>query len=339
MTELAGRGVGLDVVRAEVNAMGGRIETASEPGQGTRFKLLLPLTTAVTQVVMLRCGEQQVAVPSTLIEVVRRVPTAEVEARLRRAARSTMPARRCPSSGWPRCCRPARAATRRAARRRVVIVRSAAQRVAVHVDEVVGNQEVVVKNVGPQLSRLPGLAGVTLLPSGAVALIYNPVALATRVRRAARARHAQRGAAPAPAAPRRRPPAPARAPLVMVVDDSLTVRRVTQRLLVREGYRVVTAKDGLDALERLAEERPVVLLSDIEMPRMDGFDLVRNVRADAAAGRPAGDHDHLAHRAEAPRLRRRAGRAALPGQALTPRTNCCRWWRRHAGAAVPDILT
>ena len=75
-------------------------------------------------------------------------------------------------------------------------------------------------------------------------------------------------------------PAPTRTPMVMVVDDSLTVRRVTQRLLSREGYRVVTAKDGLEALERLAEERPVVLLSDIEMPRMDGFDLVRNVRAD-----------------------------------------------------------
>jgi chemosensory pili system protein ChpA (sensor histidine kinase/response regulator) len=75
--------------------------------------------------------------------------------------------------------------------------------------------------------------------------------------------------------------------MVMVVDDSVTVRRVTQRLLVREGYRVVTAKDGLDALERLAEERPAVLLSDIEMPRMDGFDLLRNVRADARlAGLP-----------------------------------------------------
>jgi chemosensory pili system protein ChpA (sensor histidine kinase/response regulator) len=69
--------------------------------------------------------------------------------------------------------------------------------------------------------------------------------------------------------------------LVLVVDDSLTVRRVTQRLLAREGYRVVLAKDGLEALERLAEELPAVVLSDIEMPRMDGFDLVRNLRADA----------------------------------------------------------
>jgi chemosensory pili system protein ChpA (sensor histidine kinase/response regulator) len=147
----------------------------------------------------------------------------------------------------------------------------------VHVDEVVGNQEVVVKNVGPQLARLPGLAGVTLLPSGAVALIYNPVALASvygeQARALARAGAAVPGVESAAAEP-------ARTPLVMVVDDSLTVRRVTQRLLVREGYRVALAKDGLDALEHLAEERPVVLLSDIEMPRMDGFDLVRNVRAD-----------------------------------------------------------
>jgi len=161
----------------------------------------------------------------------------------------------------------------------VVIVRSAAQRVALHIDEVVGNQEVVVKHVGPQLSRLPGLAGVTLLPSGAIALIYNPVALAALYGESARQRAAE------PTAPvRAEVPvemAVQRAPLVLVVDDSLTVRRVTQRLLTREGYRVTLAKDGMDALERLAEERPVVMLSDIEMPRMDGFDLVRNVRADA----------------------------------------------------------
>ena len=161
-----------------------------------------------------------------------------------------------------------------------MIVRSAAQRVAVHVDEIIGNQEVVVKNVGSQLSRLPGLVGLTLLPSGAVTLIYNPVALATVHASAARDGAAQGGPEPALPAPVEAGTVE-RAPMVMVVDDSLTVRRVTQRLLVREGYRVVTAKDGLDALERLAEERPAVLLSDIEMPRMDGFDLLRNVRADA----------------------------------------------------------
>ena len=165
--------------------------------------------------------------------------------------------------------------------RTVVVVRSAQQRIAVHVDEVLGNQEVVVKNLGPQLSRLPGLAGMTLLASGAVALIYNPVALATLYGDAARAMMAPRAADAPPLLPSESAAAAPVAPLVLVVDDSLTVRRVTQRLLVREGYRVTLAKDGLDALERLAEEIPQVILSDIEMPRMDGFDLVRNIRADA----------------------------------------------------------
>ena len=279
VTELAGRGVGLDVVRAEVNAMGGRIETASSPGQGTSFKLVLPLTTAVTQVVLLRCGALQVAVPSTLVEVVRRVPTDQVERAYDSASLQVgdqvLPfywlggllqhSARGPTVGRSQA---------------VIVIRSAAQRVALHVDEVIGNQEVVVKHVGPQLARLPGLAGVTLLPSGAVALIYNPVALAALFGEAAQ----QRAIGAAAQASALGPQAPAaevvQAPLVLVVDDSLTVRRVTQRLLSREGYRVVLAKDGMDAMEKLAVERPAVMLSDIEMPRMDGFDLVRNVRAD-----------------------------------------------------------
>jgi chemosensory pili system protein ChpA (sensor histidine kinase/response regulator) len=164
--------------------------------------------------------------------------------------------------------------------RSVVVIRSAQQRVALHVDEVLGNQEAVVKNLGPQLSGLPGLVGMTLLASGAVALIYNPVALATLYGDAAQAM-TRNAAAAGGQMPVAAVPVAALAPLVMVVDDSLTVRRVTQRLLVREGYRVVLAKDGLDALERLAEEKPQLVLSDIEMPRMDGFDLVRNLRADS----------------------------------------------------------
>ena len=122
-----------------------------------------------------------------------------------------------------------------------------------------------------------------MLASGAVALIYNPVALAALYGESAHAeaRPVAAGAALHPLAPAGSDAAgPAAAPLVLVVDDSLTVRRVTQRMLAREGYRVTLAKDGLDALERLAEEGPDVVLSDIEMPRMDGFDLVRNLRSD-----------------------------------------------------------
>jgi chemosensory pili system protein ChpA (sensor histidine kinase/response regulator) len=274
----------MDVVRSEVNAMGGRVETATAAGQGTSFKLILPLTTAVTQVVMLRCGHANVAVPSTLVEVVRRATPGEVDAAY--AAGSFVVGDRALQFFWlgallQLSARPSDSAARA---RNVVVIRSAQQRIALHVDEVLGNQEVVVKNLGPQLSRLPGLAGITLLASGEVALIYNPVALATLYGDSARAATHAAMYAPAsvPALPAaaREPEAPL-APLVMVVDDSLTVRRVTQRLLVREGYRVVLAKDGLEALERLAEAVPQIVLSDIEMPRMDGFDLVRNMRADA----------------------------------------------------------
>jgi chemosensory pili system protein ChpA (sensor histidine kinase/response regulator) len=147
---------------------------------------------------------------------------------------------------------------------------------------VLANQEVVVKNLGPQLSRVPGLVGMTLLPSGLPALIYNPVALATLYGDAARAAtRAALARAQGAGVERLVADVAPLAPLVLVVDDSLTVRRITQRLLQREGYRVLVAKDGLEGLDRMAGERPAVLLTDIEMPRMDGFDLVRNMRADA----------------------------------------------------------
>lgn len=285
VTELSGRGVGMDVVRAEVNAMGGRIVTGTTAGAGTSFTLLLPLTTAVTQVVLLRCGDTVVAVPSTLIEGVRRVPGDALGEAYAQAA-FALDGERLPFFWLGALLQTSTRSVETASRTpQVVVVRSAQQRVVVHIDEVLGNQEVVVKNLGPQLARVPGLAGITLLASGAVALIYNPVALAALYGPAAVAATQAALAAPLPDASQQAAAAAALAgpvaPLVLVVDDSLTVRRVTQRLLLREGYRVVLAKDGLDALERLAEELPQVVLSDIEMPRMDGFDLVRNIRGDA----------------------------------------------------------
>ncbi|MFI4928615.1 MAG: Hpt domain-containing protein [Burkholderiales bacterium] len=277
VTGLAGRGVGMDVVRADVNAMGGRIETATAAGRGTSFRLVLPLTTAVTQVVMLRCGELKVAVPSTLVEIVKRSPQSELQTAYATSA-FRIDDRSLPFF-WLGALLQANARGQQGTRAQpVVIIRSAAQRIALHVDEVLGNQEVVVKNLGPQLVRLPGLAGMTLLPSGEPALIYNPVALATLYGESAWAM--TRAAIVTPDVPVVEQSAEPQAPLVLVVDDSLTVRRVTQRLLQREGYRVTLAKDGLEGLEKLGEERPAVLLSDIEMPRMDGFDLVRNLRAD-----------------------------------------------------------
>ncbi|GAB4209187.1 MAG: hypothetical protein Fur0019_15750 [Tibeticola sp.] len=287
VTELAGRGVGMDVVRAELQAMGGRIETTTQTGQGTRFKLVLPLTTAVTQVVIMRTGALTIGVPANLVEIVRRVTPAELE-RAYRDGDLQFAGERLPFF-WSGALLMASARSEEPPARSipVVIFRSADQRVAVHVDDVLGNQEVVVKNLGPQLARLPGLAGMTLLASGAVVLIYNPVALATVYGEQARefaaaALQAQASAGVGTTTPAPVVPEAPRVPLVLVVDDSITVRRVTQRLLQREGYRVALAADGLQALERLQEERPAIVLSDIEMPRMDGFDLARNIRADAA---------------------------------------------------------
>ena len=300
VTEISGRGIGLDVVRAEMNALGGRIETTTQPGRGAHFKLILPLTTAVTQVVMLRMGDLVMGVPANVIEIVRRVPAAELEAAY--ASGQFAHAGEQVAFYWGGALLQASSHSQEMLSKNlpVTVFRSAGQRIAVHVDEILGNQEVVVKNLGPQLSRLPGLTGMSVLASGAVVMIYNPVALvavygeqAKALRQTAldgaTAGRAGTAAAQAAASGQSGVALPAmmagvtpQVPLVMVVDDSITVRRVTQRLLKREGYRVVMAADGLQALERLQDEKPAVVLSDIEMPRMDGFDLARNIRADAA---------------------------------------------------------
>jgi chemosensory pili system protein ChpA (sensor histidine kinase/response regulator) len=271
---LAGRGVGLDVVRAEVRALGGRIETHSQAERETAFKLVLPLTTAVTQVLMLRIGDVTIGVPTNLVETVLRVSNADLQkaydSGLFSHDQNALPL------FWggallqtsPR----SQESTPRSAP--VIVFHSAAQRLAVHVDEVLGNQEVVVKTLGTQLSRLPGLAAISTLAAGEVLLIYNPVALVNVYGDRAKALTGAKQTAPSDAA------LPPEAPLVLVVDDSITVRRINQRLLQREGYRVALAADGLQGLEQLRKERPAVVLSDIEMPRMDGFDFVRNIRAD-----------------------------------------------------------
>jgi chemosensory pili system protein ChpA (sensor histidine kinase/response regulator) len=286
VTGLSGRGIGMDVVRSDVVGLGGRVAARSTAGQGTQFRMVLPLTTAVTQVVMLRAGAFSLGVPSGLVEVVRRVTPTELQAAYR-SGQLTVAGEAVPFF-WAGALLQTSAGSAEVVGRTlpVVIFRSAAQRVALHVDEVLGNQEVVVKNLGPQLSRLPGLTAMTVLASGSVVLIYNPVALAAVYgEQAAAWANSQLPLSPSAGAEADSGhPAladvPAGPPLVLVVDDSITVRRVTQRLLQREGYRVVLAADGLQALEKLAQERPAVVLSDIEMPRMDGFDLVRNIRAD-----------------------------------------------------------
>jgi len=268
LTELAGRGVGMDVVRSEARALGGRVDVETTPGRGAAFAIHLPLTLAVTQVVLVASGPRTHALPAVLVEQVLQVREADLDAAFAAGA-INVHGENVPLHYLPALLHePGGASGQRSSP--VLVLRSGNTRVAVRVDEVLGNREVVIKNIGPQLARMPGIAGATVLGSGEIVLILDPVQLAGQ---GARPGRVVEMSAPAPVA---------RIATIMVVDDSLTVRKVTQRLLEREGYRVLLAKDGVDALEQMQETRPDLMLVDIEMPRMDGFDLTRHVRGDAA---------------------------------------------------------
>lgn len=269
VSAIAGRGVGLDVVRAEVAAMGGRIEVQSMAGQGASFCLHLPASMAMSQVVLVRAATQQFAISASLIEQVLQ-PDAEALNRAHAARRLTLQdgsvlpliylGRLLELPGDPLGQRLAP----------VAILRSGHQRLAVHVDEIHAAQEVVVKDVGAMISRMPGFVGATVLGHGEIILIIDPVQIEAAARRSGAGE-----ASPAIVQPAHM----VLAPTVMVVDDSVTVRKVTQRLLQREGYTVMLARDGLDALQMLEEAVPDILLLDIEMPRMDGFELMSRLRA------------------------------------------------------------
>lgn len=293
VTELAGRGVGMDVVRSEAAALGGRVSIVSEPGKGAHFTIHLPLTLAVTQVVLLSSGGKVYAVPSVLVEQVQQLKANALATAYNDGA-VVWQGQRVPMYYLPALLGDMAATAVAQQYSPLMILKSGNDRVAIHIDEILGNREVVVKNIGPQLARMIGIAGATVLGSGDIVLILNPVPLAQRsAHENIRAPRLIPSDAPQhmgavaemasmqPAAPTAGPVQGLRTQnIVMVVDDSLTVRRVTQRLLVREGYQVVLAKDGVDALEHLQSVTPNVMLVDIEMPRMDGFDLTRNVRGD-----------------------------------------------------------
>ena len=269
VSEIAGRGVGLDVVRSEVSALGGRIDVTTQPGLGVRFTIHLPLTLAVTRTLMVRAAQSVYALPSSMVEHVQQVKPAELDA-LYAQQHVAWQGNRYPLFYLPRVLGDDQAEVVSQPHNPLLLLRSGEQRIALHVDGLLGNQEVVVKNIGPQLARLPGIAGATVSTSGEVILIINPVAFTQRI---AVARKIAKPAAVGETVHRK--------PLVMVVDDSLTVRKITTRLLERSGYQVVTAKDGVDALEQMMEITPDVMLLDIEMPRMDGFEVAKRLRQDS----------------------------------------------------------
>jgi len=265
VTEVSGRGVGMDVVRNVVHSLGGDVRVGSRTGHGTIFALSLPLTLVVVQAAMVQVGGRPYGVPSSVVAQVSRCTGDELGAmygsgtalwREQSFAFHSLAKLLGQSQPLPTLAR----------NNIVLFLQSGDQRVAIHVESIARNQEIAIKDVGPQLSRVPGIAGASIGANGRALLLINPLYLATR------------GAEVV--VPETKDESAQQAPLVLVVDDSVTVRKVTSRLMTRAGYRVQTAKDGVEALEQLHKEVPVVVLMDIEMPRMDGFELAQHIRTD-----------------------------------------------------------
>ncbi|MCZ6640954.1 MAG: Hpt domain-containing protein [Gammaproteobacteria bacterium] len=268
VTQISGRGVGMDVVHSEVKQLGGSINIISRAGRGTRFVVRVPFTVSINRALMVSIADDLYAIPLNTIEGIVLLAPEEIE-RLYAPDGNTFE-----YAGIPYSVRYLGQFLGReynaAAQRQsvpVVLVRSGDHSVAVHVDSVQGSREIVVKSLGPQFAGVGGISGATILGDGSVVVILDLLALI-------RARSGEGLGA------KRRLASETRARCVMVVDDSVTVRKVTSRLLERQGIDVIIAKDGVEAIAMLQERKPDIMLLDIEMPRMDGFEVARQVRHD-----------------------------------------------------------
>ncbi len=271
VSQIAGRGVGLDAVRSDIAALGGRIDVSNVTGSGAMFNIYLPVTLSVAQVVLVRAGHKVFAIPTVMIEQVQKLKQNDLDSAYQ-AHKVEWAGREYPLHFLSRLIGDAEHVAQSHIYTPIILMRSGAYRTALHVDEIIGNQEVVMKPMGTQLSHVPGMIGASVLGDGTIVLLINAVQLANREVFAA-------GVAKVTAA------APAVEDLrkvVLVVDDSLTMRKVLSRVLEREDYEVVTANDGMDAIEKLQDITPDIILTDIEMPRMDGFEFARYVRDNPA---------------------------------------------------------
>ena len=273
ITQISGRGVGMDVVHEEVRQLGGTMSIDSVPGQGVHFRIRLPFTVSVNRALMVQCGEDQYAIPLNTIEGIVRVLPNDLEAHYR----NDPPSYHYAGQRYGLCylgellkTAPRPKLLGQSLPLPVLLVQCNDRHIAVQVDAMAGTREIVVKSLGPQFAAVQGVSGATILGDGRVVLILDLLAPI----RAMQARVAQR---PAQAEIDSEPQKPL---LVLVVDDSVTVRKVTSRLLERHGMNVLTAKDGVDAMLLLEEHMPDLMLLDIEMPRMDGFEVATQVRND-----------------------------------------------------------
>ncbi len=269
VTQNAGRGVGMDVVADTVKKLGGALHMETKEGEGSSFTIRLPFTLAISHALVVRSGDEFYALPLTTVEGVVRLTKDEVTAHLGPEAppfehngQRFRFQHLAQYVGLEPSTLPEQDVTIP-----VILVRAGEHSTGLVTDELVGSREIVVKSVGPQISAIRGISGATILGDGRIVVILDINAL---VRAEWRGRSE-------PVVPRDRTD---KRTLALVVDDSITVRRVTQRLLERNGMRVLTARDGVDAIEVLQENLPDIILLDIEMPRMDGYEVAAHVRAD-----------------------------------------------------------
>lgn len=274
VSKIAGRGVGMDVVNNEIKQLGGQLFIDSERGKGSTFTVRLPFTLAVTQAVLVNMNETLYAVPIASVQGVARIARETLEKELL----TDHPSFEYAGEDYAiydlgLLLGQSHARADESLQIPLLLARSGDLRAAICVDSVVGSREIVVKPTGPQVSSVPGIFGATIMGDGGVVVILDVTPL---VRRSA----ALKLSGDAPARVQEAVEA-RRVPLVMVVDDSITMRKVTSRVLERQNYEVLTAKDGVDAIEKLQERVPDVMLLDIEMPRMDGYELATHMRNDA----------------------------------------------------------
>jgi chemosensory pili system protein ChpA (sensor histidine kinase/response regulator) len=270
LTQAAGRGVGMDVVDNEIKKLGGSLRIETTPGQGTRFVIRLPYTLAITHALIVNVGDETFALPLPTVEGITRLSRDKILKHLTQdepkldyggvvyriqhlgslvgAAPSALPEEENAVS--------------------LVLIRAGDHSTALLMDSLEGSREIVVKTLGPHIASVPGVTGATILGDGRVIMILDAGTLV-------RAHRPADVPAPAPQ------PVASTHLTALVVDDSITMRRVTQRLLERRGVKVYTARDGLDAITVLQEHPVDIILLDIEMPRMDGYQLATHVRNDA----------------------------------------------------------
>ena len=267
MTDLSGRGVGLDVVKTAVDQLKGVVEIESRPGQGTRFLVTLPTTLAIVEGVMVTCGGQAFAIPVSAVEEVVAVPAHELS---QAGGRDTalLRGKTTPVVGLYRVLNlPADNEPYGP----VVVITTATRRVGFRVGTVQGQREMVIKGLGSFLPKVRQVAGATISGDGTVVLVLDPFEMVDAARRLPGA-----GGGVATS----RPPDTVQTRRILVVDDSLAIREMNRSILEAAGYRVETATDGSEGYSKLIHGSFDGIVTDVEMPRMDGFELTARIRSD-----------------------------------------------------------